>query len=93
MVSFFVQAQTCTITCNLTTAYLCSNSNSWKKNPEICNDADMMKELVYTKNNRGCWELGGTNPNVTIKTSDKPKGVSWWERIKKAFSGAKKTGF
>ena len=34
-----------------------------------------------------------TNTAVTIKTTNKPKAQSWWDKIKNKFSGAKKTGF
>ena len=86
-------AQSCTIKCNLTYGYVCPSSYTWKNNPGIYNDADLMKELGYVKDNKGCWKLGGNSTSVTITTSNKPKAQSWWEKIKQAFTGAKKTGF
>lgn len=93
IVSYFVQAQTCTIKCNLTTAYVCPNSNTWKSNPSIYNDADLMKELGYTKDSKGCWKLSSNSTSVTIITTNKLKAQSWWRKINKAFPGASKTGF
>ena len=91
--SYFVYPQKCIISCNLTTAYVCPNSNTWKSNPGIYNDADLMKELGYAKDNKGCWKLSNNNTSATITTTNKPKAQTWWDKIKQAFSGAKKTGF
>ena len=83
----------CTVSCNLTSAYVCPNSATWKSNQTIYNDASLMQDLGYTKDSKGCWKLGTTNTAVTLKTTNVPKAQGWWQKVKSAFSGAKKTGF
>lgn len=94
IISYCINAQTnktCTITCNVTTAYVCPNSNTWKSNPNLYNDDGFMTEIGYTKDSKGCWKFGGTT--INLKTTDKVKAESWWSKVKNYFSGAKKTGF
>ena len=92
--SYYLQAQTskpCTITCNVTSAYVCPNSNTWKSNPSQYNDVQFMQDIGFVKDSKGCWKLGGNA--INIKTNDKAKAQSLWARIKNYFSGAQKTGF
>lgn len=93
MVTFFslvVKSQNCTLTCNLTTSYVCPNSNTWKNNPNIYNDGEMMTSLGYAKDKQGCWKLQGSSTKTVAGEKNKLK--NWYDKLKKAFS-ISKTGF
>lgn len=80
----------CTLTCNLTTSYVCPNSNTWKNNPDIYNDGEMMVSLGYRKDNKGCWQLRGGNTKTIQGSESKLK--TWFNKLKRVFSTSK-TGF
>ena len=81
----------CTISCNVTSSYVCPGSNTWKSNPSLYNDAAFMKEIGYVKDSKGCWKLAGSS--IKVETTDKSKAKEMWAKITNYFSGAKKTGF
>ena len=83
-------SQACTITCNLTTSFVCPNSNTWKQNSALYNDRELMTSLGYSKDNNGCWTLQGSTTKTI--TGEKKKMQSLYTKIKRFFSTSK-TGF
>jgi hypothetical protein len=83
-------SQTCTLTCNLGTSYVCPTSNTWKSNPGTYNDSELMTSLGYSKDNKGCWKLQGSSTKTI--TGSKSKLKQWYDKLKRTFSTTK-TGF
>lgn len=87
-ISLFAQSsnKSCSITCNLTTANVCPESNTWKSNPAIYNDSELMTSLGYTKKG-ACWILNGNKTKTITGSSSKLK--SWYNKLSKVFNTSK----
>jgi hypothetical protein len=84
------QSNRCFLICNLTTAYVCPNSNTWLNNPTLYGDVEIMQSLGYKKDKKGCWSLKGNKKVEIRKPLDKLKEL--YEKLKNEFS-VTKTGF
>jgi hypothetical protein len=88
------QSQTlCSITCNISQAYVCPKSNQWKNNPELYGDEETMKDIGYSKDKDGCWVLKGSS--TYQKSGDKSSMTKIYDKLSRFFgkNNVKKTGF
>lgn len=91
--STLIKAQ-CTLSCNITSGYICPKSNLWKLNLNLVTDADFMENVLqYKKDKDGCWVSQGSK--TVEKKGDKNTLQKLYLKFVNLFgaSNVKKTGF